>query len=225
LSSKIRFLQATGNSLDAWCSNRPLWKNCQNNTCSQYYDIDYGSHSIIICNSGSTYPSYNSYAYFPENSYNTLVASGRGNINLFVTPDGIQIPTGFNKAYIRFINLAADEPCLDFRFSDGILAIARNIQYQETTAYYPITAGNYRMQAFRCGSNRALLNVNSINLSADISYTFYITGSLIQSPCYNHLLCVDAWPPRPPRPPQCCGNYTSNSFYADSLPCCDNYYY
>lgn len=222
MSSKIRFLQAASNTMDAWCSNRPLWKNCLPNSCSQYYDIDYGSHSIIICNSGSNYPSYNSYAYFPENSFNTLVASGSQNISLFVTPDGIYIPSETNKAYIRFINLAYDEPCLDFRFTDGVLAIARNIQYQEITNYYPLSSGSYSLTAYRCGSNYPLLTVPTLTLKADYSYTFYITGSLYNSPNYNYLLCPDAITTKPT-----CHHHSSkyplNSCYKDSF-CADNYY-
>lgn len=232
MSSKIRFMQAASCPMDAWCSNRPLWKNCPTNSCSQYYDIDYGSHSIIICDALSGCPSYNSYAYFPENSFNTLVASGQKNINIFVTPDGLKIPGGTNKAYIRFINLAYDEPCLDFRFSDGILAIARNIGYQEVTNYYPITASCYTMQVFRCNSNRALLNLPNITLKADCSYTFYITGSLVNRPNYDYLVCQDAIAPicPPPHhhpefyPPSnyCCGK---DSFCSDNFYCGDTFYY
>ena len=203
LSSKIRFMQAADCCLDGWCSNRPLWKHCSSNSCSQYYDIDYGSHSIIICHSDNHCPSYNSYAYLPENSFNTLVASGSDRINLFVTPDGLKVPCGTNKAYIRFINLAYDEPCLDFRFSDGVLAIARNIKYQETTNYYPITASTYTMQVFRCGGSKPLLYTKSVTLKPDQSYTFYITVCIVNRSCYNYLLCVDACPKPicPPCPP------------------------
>lgn len=231
MSSKIRFMQAASCPMDAWCSNRPFWKSCPSNSCSQYYDIDYGSHSIIICDSLSGCPSYNSYAYFPENSFNTLIASGRQNISIFVTPDGLKISNGSNKAYIRFINLAYDEPCLDFRFSDGILAIARNIEYREITNYYPITASNYTMQVYRCNSNRALLNT-TISLKADFSYTFYITGSLIDRPNYDYLICTDALasscpkPPHPPKyPPNTCSSCGKDSFYSDNFCYGDTFYY
>ena len=231
MSSKIRFMQASPCSMDALCSNQPLWKNCLPNTLSQYYDIDYGSHSIIICDSSAHCPSYNSYAYFPENSFNTLIASGSPNINLFVTPDGLKCSPGANKAYIRFINLAYDEPCLDFRFSDGILAIARNIAYQEITNYYPISAGNYSLEAFRCHSNMPLLSVPTISLKPDFSYTFYIPGSLNLKPNYTHLLCTDAIAPcsfcrpKPKYPLNSCSSCGKDNFYHDNFYYSDSYYY
>jgi len=233
LSSKIRFLQASCANpyIDCYCGNRPLWQNQPFNSCSEYLDIDYGGYSLIICKPNSYEPLVNAYAYCPENAYQTAIASGYQNLELFITPDGFNFAENTNKAYIRFIHLAYQYPCLDFRFTDGLVAIAQNIRYQSISEYYPLSAGTYRMQAFACNSNRTLLSIPSVTLQANRIYSFYITDSFKQNSCH-YLLCADGCSrPRPPRPayspchafPDCntschsqncnCSNYNSYSPY------------
>ena len=131
LSSKIRLLHGCSSlpSLDGYCSQQNMCRDIGFNHFSDYFDVDYGSYNISVYQSGQrSQPLVGAYAYLPDGGAHTAVLSGsRENPNVFIIPDGVGSPSS-GKAFIRFVNLAFDAPCLDFRFTDGAFVIANNIQ-------------------------------------------------------------------------------------------------
>lgn len=208
MSSKIRMLHGCPAlpTLDAYCSQQKMCQNVGFNHVSDYLDIDYGSYNISVCTPDrSNQPLVNAYAYLADGNAHTAVLSGsRDNPNVFIVPDGFTM-TKDNQAYLRFVNLAYDAPCLDFRFTDGAFVIANDIRYKEVTRYYPVTPSTYQMQATICNSSFVVLRIPQVTLQAGRSYTLYITGSARVQPYCSHILAPDncCWPtqPIPPRPP------------------------
>lgn len=217
MSSRIRLLHGcpSFSNLDCFCGGTMLCQNIGFNGCSNYCDVDYGGCNISICPPKCAHqPLANAYTFIPQGSFHTAVFSGlRDNANMFVIPDGFN-KISDNKAFLRFVNLAADAPCLDFRFTDGAFIIANDIRYKEVTQYYPVTPSTYQMQAMLCDTKFVVLQVPSITLSAGRSYTIYITGSARVHPYCSHILTIDGALDRPTTLPayphndchSCCGN-------------------
>lgn len=209
MSSKIRLFHACPQTqyLDCYCGSQPICQSTNYCGCTEYCEIDYGSHNVIVCQPQNQYrPLVDAYAYLPDAGYHTAIATGcADDMNLFIVPDAYT-PMGSNKACVRFVNLAYDAPCLDLRFMDGAFVIANNIQYKEVTQYYPVTPSTYRMQACLCNTNHVVLTASSVTLQAGCFYTIYITGSVYQQPQCCHTLCTDGrYPnvnisPNPPYP-------------------------
>ena len=208
MPSRIRLLHGcpAHAQLNGFCGDTPIGQNIAYNGCSDYRDIDYGSHHLAVyLPQAVQQPLATAYTFIPENSYHTAVFGGmRDNPSMFVVPDGYTQSFGSDRAFLRFVNLALDAPCLDFRFTDGAFGIANNIRYQDVTQYYPVTPSTYRMQAMVCDSNFVVLDVPAITLAAGRSYTLYITGSARVQPYCSHIIVIDCLPQRPlppPRPP------------------------
>ena len=222
MSSRIRLFHACPNHqyLDCYCNTRPICQNIGYCGCTEYCEIDYGSHSIIVSPPrNQSQHLIDAYTYLPDASCHTAIATGASDdMSLFVVPDA-NTPYSQGKAFLRFVNLAYDTPCLDFRFTDGAFVIANNIQYKEVTQYYPVTPSTYRMQAMICNTSQVVLTVPTITLQAGRSYTLYITGAVYQPPYCSHNITIDGIYPGANNYPSC-GCSTTPS-WPTTQPCYD----
>jgi len=194
MSSKIRFLHACP-CLDVFdvysyddCIICPslLYKQY-----TDYYDICHGKHIFKICKPKKKFYSLlDAYTYVSEKSYQTAIVTGnKTDLSFFVVPDAY-IPISYNKAFIRFANLAPDSPDLDFTFLDNSYVIFEDVEYKEVTDYYPLYADNYTIVVKNTTTKQEVLRIYNVKLQPNRFYTIYVFG-FIRDSAPRYLITTD----------------------------------
>jgi len=177
---KIRFLHACLflEGLDIYSYDDCVF--CQNlvfGDYSDYYDVAYGKNIFKVCPPKKKFYSLlDAYTYISEHSYQTAIITGKKTeLSFFVVPDAY-IPISYNKAFIRFANLAPDSPDLDFTFVDDSSIIFEDVEYKEVTNYYPLYADNYNILVRNTNTKQKILTIYNVNMQKNRFYTIYIFG-------------------------------------------------
>jgi len=194
MSSKLRILHACpqGEIFDFLNNDCLLCQKVAYKDCTEYYEVISGDQNFKICKPQKHYyPLVNGYTYLPDNSYHTLIASGKtGDLSLFVVPDA-HVPIISNKAFIRFVNLAPDSPTLKFTFTDDAFVMVDDIEYKEVTQYYPVTPSTYTMKVRLAATDQVILTIYNVTLRSERFYTIYILGMVKEYPAPTYLICAD----------------------------------
>lgn len=192
MSSKIRFLHAClqPNIFDIYLKDCILCPSFSYFDYTGYHDIEHGKVVLRVCPPKKQFSILDAYTYVAENSYQTAVVTGlNGNLSLFVVPDAY-IPLSFNKAFIRFVNLAPNTE-LDLTVYDSSQITFRNITYKEVTDYYPLYSDTYDIIARMTKTNQIFLTLKNIKLLENRFYTIYIFGFSRDSTSPGYLLFTD----------------------------------
>ncbi|GAB6167761.1 DUF4397 domain-containing protein [Clostridium carnis] len=192
LQSKIRFLHSLPSSLqvDIYANGELIGKDLSFSKITCYKTISPGSYKIEIFNSG-TYDSpilAKNIDLLPNTSSTISLITLGNDIDIFVLNDA-NIPETITNSFLRFIHLSPNAPLLTLSLPNDI-SLFGNVEYVETTGYYPLSPAIYNFKVLFLPSN-TFKYIKDITLKNGKFYTIYIIGSLNASPQLGYLLVED----------------------------------
>lgn len=109
-------------------------------------------------------------------NYSVFAVNSVSNIEAIVLEDDLTAPAS-GKAHVRFIHLSPDAPSVDITLTDGTVVFG-DFQFKEASAFSPLNAGTYDLQARVAGTSTVALNLPGIQLEAGKIYTVFAKGFL-----------------------------------------------
>ena len=191
--SFVRIFHASPNApaVDIYLNNKIIARNLSYKQFTPYVSVAPGVYNVRIFPTGTTAsPVINTNYTFRANVIQTIAASGNLNdIELlpFEEPKLPQVP---GKAHVRFVHLSPNTPAVDITLPNGNV-IFKDISFEETSEYIPLSAGTYTLQARPTGTTNVVLTVPNVNLRTGRYYTVYAIGLLNETPALEVVIPLD----------------------------------
>ncbi len=109
-------------------------------------------------------------------SYTIIAANTVASIEPIVLEDNLTAPAA-GKAHVRFIHLSPDAPAVDIAVTGGPVLFP-NASFKSATAFTPVDAGTYSLEARVAGTTNAALTVPGVVLESGKIYTVFARGLL-----------------------------------------------
>jgi hypothetical protein len=189
----IRILHASPDApgVDVYANNNLVARNLTYKSFTEYTEIVPGQYNIKVFPAGSTSnPVIDTNITVPPNSIFTVAAVGTlSAISLQPISEPIlAIPPG--KLYVRFAHLSPDAPNVDITLADGTI-LFRNVGFRGVADYIPVNQGTYTIYVKLTGTDKTVLYVPNIRLTAGRFYTIYAVGLASGSPPLQVLIPLD----------------------------------
>lgn len=193
--SYIRVLHASPNApaVDVYVNNVPTFRNIAYRNFSDYVSLPQGGlYNIKVFPVGTKVnPIINTNLFIPEGKIFTVAAIGEPSaISLFPIEDTPLKPIVQGKASLRFVHLSPDALNVDITLPNGTKLFS-NVAYKGVTKYIPLNAGTYTLQARVAGTDKIVLTVPNISVSANKFYTVYAVGFASKTPGLQVLIPLD----------------------------------
>lgn len=194
--SRIRFLHAIGTApdVDVYLNGSIVAKGLGFSKFSRYLSWPSGYYEVQIYPTG-VYDSpllTQKITLSPGSNYTTSIVTLENQLFLFKLRDD-NIPHSNDSTFLRFINLSPNAPLLSLAMSND-KELFNDVEYLETTGYYPLSAGIYDLELlFSIFSINEYMpkNIRNIALSPNNFYTIYIIGLFNSTPPLGYLSVED----------------------------------
>ena len=148
-----------------------------------------GSYTAKFTTAGRIESLFTKTIALSQNTYFSYFLLGKpGNFEGLLIPDDIS-GTSATNAFVRFINLSADAPALDF----GVTAttpLTTKTAYKAATGYVSIAAGKYTFDIKDNGGTTVRAKLTDVTLAANAHYTVFCRGLI--TPATNSEVLFDA---------------------------------
>ncbi|WP_066896709.1 DUF4397 domain-containing protein [Clostridium nigeriense] len=193
LQSKIRFLHAipTAPAVDIYLSGDVLGKNLKFSDITCYESISPGKYELQLYPAGIyDKPLISKDIDILPNTTSTVnIITLSEAIDIFVLNDA-NIKGEITSCFLRFIHLSPNAPLLSLSLPNDINLFG-NVEYLETTGYYPLSPAIYDFKVSFSGSSGLYKYINNSTLKNGKFYTIYIIGLLNKTPTLGYLLLED----------------------------------
>lgn len=191
--SNIRFLHAVGNApnIDIYINGSRVAEDLGFSKISQYSTVSSGVYEVQIYNTGvydSPLLSQN-ITFSPGSNYTISIATLENQLYFFKLRDD-NIPHSTDATFLRFINLSANSPLLSLAMTNDN-ELFNDVEYLETTGYYPLSAGVYNFKLNISSYDSIQKNIRNISLKPKNFYTIYIIGLINSDPIIGYLFVED----------------------------------
>jgi hypothetical protein len=143
------------------------------NEQSAYFLVATGSPVIAFSNTTNGPITSQKVEFFKEKFYTVFLIGSGANTTTMFTNDEISAPPA-GKTKIRFLNLSADAPILNFTTSDGTILFS-NLSYKSVSDFIILDPKTYTFQIRNVTGGNALVSLDK-TLEAGFVYTFYAAG-------------------------------------------------
>lgn len=194
LSSNVRILHGIPNApnVDVYASGNLIATNVPFGEISEYKPLTHGEYEFQIYKAG-TYdtPLYSQSINILPKSFNTLSIININNTPSFLhLIDSNSVSDEASLSFLRFINLSPNAPLLSLAMPNGNV-LFRNVEYAETTGYYPLSAGIYNFMIQINPSEGISKFIRETQLLPGRFYTVYIVGLLGAEPPIGYSFIQD----------------------------------
>ncbi len=142
-----------------------------------YLQVNSGTRNIKVNVTGSSTTVIEANLSLMTNkNYSIFAVNSVSNIEAIVFDDDLRAPAS-GKAHVRFIHLSPDAPAVDITLSDGTIVFG-NYVFKQGSAFTPLDAGTYDLQARVSGTSTVALDLPGIQLEAGQIYTVFARGFL-----------------------------------------------
>lgn len=142
-----------------------------------YLDVDAGERNFKVNAAGTSTSVINADAEIDPNTNYSLFAINRlSSIEALLVVDDLTAPAS-GKAHVRFIHLSPDAPAVDVTLTNGTIVFG-NTSFKSGTAFAPLDAGTYNLQARVAGTSTVALEIPNVTLAAGKIYTVFARGFL-----------------------------------------------
>jgi len=142
-----------------------------------YLNVEAGDRNFKVNAAGTSNSVINANAMVEPNTNYSLFAINRlSNIEPLLIVDDLTAPAS-GKAHVRLVHLSPDAPAVDVTLTDGTV-IFGNISFKSGTAFTPLDAGTYNLQARVAGTSTVALEIPNVTLQAGKIYTVFARGFL-----------------------------------------------
>ena len=192
LQSNIRLIHAlpTAGPVDAYANGQLIAKNLMFGKYTDYLPLDSGSYEIQLYQSGLYDDPILSktFNFLPKTLSTISIITLSNNIDLFLLADS---STGsISNSFVRFINLSPTAPLLTLALANDA-SIFSNVEYVETTGYYPLSPGFYNFRVIFSSAQVVSKFIRQLQLINGKFYTIYIIGLLNGTPQLGYLVLDD----------------------------------
>lgn len=193
LQSKIRFLHAipTAPAVDIYLCEVVYGKGIRFSDVTCYENIAPGKYEVRLYQSG-TYDKpiiTKSIDILPNTTSTVNIVALTDELDIFVLNDA-SVKGETTSSFLRFINLSPNAPLLSLSLPNDINLFG-NVEYLETTGYYPLSPAIYDFKISFSGSSGLYKYINNKTLNGGKFYTVYIIGLLNKNPTLGYLLLED----------------------------------
>lgn len=142
-----------------------------------YLTVPAGARNFKVNVAGTATTVIDANATLTANANYTIIAADVvANIGPLVLEDNLAAPAA-GKAHVRFIHLSPDAPAVDIAVTGGPVLFP-NAAFKDATAFTPVDAGTYSLEARLAGTQTAALTVPGVMLEAGKIYTVFARGLL-----------------------------------------------
>lgn len=193
LQCSIRILHALPKTgpIDAYANGEPIAKGLSFGKYSPYLQLDSGSYEIQLYPAGLYDKPIltQTIDLVPRSASTISVVTLDDTISLFILNDS---NSGHNIAnsFVRFINLSPNSPLLTLALSNAS-PIFTNVEYVETTGYYPLSPGIYNFRVTLATTESISKFISELRLVNGHFYTIYIIGLFNDTPQLGYLVLSD----------------------------------
>lgn len=193
LQSRIRFLHAfpSAPAVDVYLNGSIMTNNLAFSNISCYQNISPGKYEVQIYSAG-TYDKpllTKSIDILSDTSSTVSVVTLNNNIDIFVLNDA-NINDSLANCFLRFINISPNAPLLSLAL-DNDITLFGNVEYMETTGYYPLSPAIYNLKVSFSGASAISKYIRNQRLVNGKFYTIYIIGLLNQNPQIGYIIVED----------------------------------
>ncbi len=193
LQSKIRFLHAVPSApnVDIYLSGMLMGRDLAFSDITCYENIAPGNYEVQLYKSGSYDKPLitRNIDILPNSSSTVNVVTLGGGISIFTLNDA-NVEGNITNCFLRFIHLSPNAPLVSLSLSNDAI-IFGNVEYLETTGYYPLSPAIYDFRVSFSSLSGLYKYINDKKLENGRFYTIYIIGLLNRNPKLGYLLVED----------------------------------
>lgn len=142
-----------------------------------YLNVEAGDRNFKVNAAGTTTTVINANVMVDPNTNYSLFAINRlSSIDALLLVDDLTAPAS-GKAHVRFAHLSPDAPAVDVTLTTGTVLFG-NASFKSVTAFTPLDAGTYNLQARVAGTSTVALEIPNVTLTAGKIYTVFARGFL-----------------------------------------------
>jgi hypothetical protein len=142
-----------------------------------YLTVPSGTRNVKVNVTGTSTTVIEANVDFVRNiNYSVFAVNSVSNIEPLLIEDDLTAPAQ-GKSHVRFIHLSPNAPAVDITLTDGTIVFG-NKSFKEFTAFTPLDAGTYNLQARVAGTPTVALDLPGITLEAGKIYTVFAKGFL-----------------------------------------------
>lgn len=178
-TSAVKVIHASPDApgVDLLVDNKVAGTNLTFPNNTGYLKVNSGTRNVKVNVTGSSTTIIEANLPLMANkNYSVFAVNSVSNIEAIVLEDDLTAPES-GKAHVRFIHLSPDAPSVDITLTDGTVVFG-NFQFKEASAFTPLNAGTYDLQARVAGTSTIALNLPGIQLEAGKIYTVFAKGFL-----------------------------------------------
>lgn len=193
LKGKVRFIHSSPGtpSIDIYAEGTLLASNVKFGDLTDYVELSPSSYSIEIYKSG-TYDTpllTQSTDVIPGISNTICIVTNNNVLTLFSLKDAGS-KAGKDICFLRFINLSPNSPLITLALKNGE-NLFNDVEYLETTGYYPLSPGIYDFKLSFSGASAVTKTLSGVSLTPGEFQTIYVIGLLNGEPQLGFILARD----------------------------------
>lgn len=193
LKGKVRFIHAVPGapSIDIYAEGTLLASNCKFGELTDYVELSPSNYSIEAYPTGT----YDTPLFtrpidvIPGNSNTISIIINNNIVSLFSLKDA-GAKAGEDICFLRFIHLSPNSPLITLSLKNGD-NLFNDVEYLETTGYYPLSPGIYDFKLSFSGASAISKTLSSISLTPGEFQTIYVIGLLNGEPQLGFILARD----------------------------------
>ncbi|MFC4076802.1 DUF4397 domain-containing protein [Salinithrix halophila] len=191
-SAMVRILHASPDAslVDVYADGKRLARNVKFGQTTDYRALPAGSRKVDIYPAGrkGTPVASVRLSAAAGQHYTVAVVGRKARLELLTVEDRPTRRRGM--AGIRFIHLSPDTPRVDLAVT-GANVLFEEIGYKERTDYLFLPSATVNLEVRPTGTERAVLKIPNVKLTADAAYTVYAIGLLKGKPGLRGLVLKD----------------------------------
>lgn len=179
-NARVRVVHASPDAppVDVWVNGSPAFTNVAFETITTFAGVPAGTYNVKVVPAGATSPVViEADLTLAASTDYTVIATGKlaqiAPAILTATPGGPQP----GQAWVRFYHASPDAPAVDIAVTGGPVLFP-NVAFRQGTAYLPVPAGTYNLEARVAGTATVALEIPGVALANGGVYTAYATGLL-----------------------------------------------
>ncbi len=177
---RVRVVHASPDApaVDILVDDSPAFTSVPFEGTTDFASLAAGTYNVKVVPAGATSPVViEADLELMANTDYTVIASDTLDMitPIILTADGSTPAAG--NAWVRFFHGSPDAPAVDIAVTDGPVLFS-NVAFQESTAYLPVAAGTYDLEARVAGTMDVALSLPGVALQDGAVYTVYATGLL-----------------------------------------------
>ncbi|WP_024615202.1 DUF4397 domain-containing protein [Clostridium sp. Ade.TY] len=193
LSCKLRFIHAVpgAEAVDIYANGSLVASNASFGTLTEYVNLSPDTYIVELFKAG-TYDTpllKENVTILPSSVYTVSIVTNNSKTSLFKLKDA-GTKTNSEISFLRFINLSPNSPLLTLSLKNSD-PLFKEVEYLETTGYYPLSPGIYDFDLSFSDANIITKTLNNVSLVPGEFETLYVIGLLKGEPQLGYILSKD----------------------------------